>query len=598
STAMHPTGRHSLRRSAMPADPQNSGPIRLLLVCRSARDTILIKGMLAENPALRFDCRRVEDIAALEAMCSVRAPRIDAVLAWTEEPSADEEMALRRIVTGSPDIPLIMSTEFPTPELIGRWASMGIDNFVTRDSLRADTLVNAILFGIARSRRAALIGYDDLTGLPTRALWQDRLGHGLQRCRRNGALAAMMIVDIDDFKQINDTLGHEVGDAYLTEIAHRIRSTVRSRDTVARIGGDEFAVLLEDLTYPEAALRVARKIIKAAGEPIVLARASLKAAVSVGIALLSSDQPNLDEEWAHQACDMALQDAKKQGKNRLSVFTADMDRALLDSLQLDSDLLRAVENDAFVLYYQPMVEAGNGQLEGFEALLRWERSPGEILGPDHFLPALERLGLMDRVGASLFAQALIQLGDWRMRTRLPLTMHVNLSATQLIDQDFSDMLLDLIRRAGVPPAALTIELTETVAFRYGVLIEREFARLRRHGVRFAIDDFGTGYNSMTYLKQFRPDAVKIDRSFITTMIGSVVDTAIVRAQAVMAASLGIDAVAEGVETMAQLTALQGMAGVSVIQGYLIGRPMAAAELEAHYAPLRDRLPREPLRVLS
>lgn len=582
----------------MPADMPAPGPIRLLLVCRAARDTILIKGLLAENPDIRFDCRRIDDIAALEAMSSAQTPRFDAVLAWIEEPSPDEEMALRRIVTGSQNIPLVLSTEFPTPDLISRWAAMGIDNFVTRDSLRSETLVNAILFGIARARRAALIGYDDLTGLPTRALWQDRLGHGLQRCRRNGALAAVMLIDIDDFKQVNETLGHDVGDAYLTEIAHRIRSTVRSRDTVARIGGDQFAVLLEDLAYPEAALRVARKVIKAASEPIALARASLKASVSIGIALLSSEQSNLDEDWANQACDMALKDAKRQGKGRLSIFTADMDRALLDSLQLDSDLMRAVENDEFVLYYQPLVEAENGQLEGFEALLRWRRPSGEVVGPHHFLSALERLGLMDRVGETLFAQALMQLGDWRNRTRMPLTMHVNLSATQLIDQDFSDMLLDLIARAGVPPAALTIELTETVAFRYGVLIDREFARLRRHGVRFAIDDFGTGYNSMTYLKQFRPDAVKIDRSFIATMIGSVVDTAIVRAQAVMAASLGIDAVAEGVETMAQLTALQGMAGVSMIQGYLIGRPMSGAELEAHYAPLRDRLPRTPLRSLN
>lgn len=575
----------------MPASRQDRArPIRLIVVCAGAHEMLLIRHLLGESSHARFECRRVEDLAALDAAISERTLPIDAILAWIDQPSGEEEIVLRHIVSGAPHLPLLLSTEFPNGESAIRWAQYGVQDLIPRDGLHAETLANAVIFAIARSQRNLRAGHDELTGLPTRSVWHDRVSHALRRCRRNHALMAMMLIDIDDFKQVNDTLGHDIGDAYLIEIGHRVRSTVRARDTVARIGGDEFAVLLEDVPYPEAALRVARKIIRAAAEPVLLSRASLKAAVSIGIAILNPDQPNLDVDWAHQASDIALYDAKRLGKNRFSVFTADMDRALLSSLQLDSDLLRGLENDEFILHYQPMVEAGTGRLEGFEALVRWQRAPDDIVSPNEFIPALERLGLMDRISRTLFAKALDQLGTWRRLTTMPLSMHVNLSATQLIDQHFSDMLLGLIAHAGVPPSALTIELTETVAFRYGALIESEFARLRRHGVRFAIDDFGTGYNSMTYLKQFKPDVVKIDRSFIATMNESTVDAAIVRAQSVMAESLGIDAVAEGVETEDQLAALQLMAGVNVIQGYLTGRPMSAADLERDYGPLREMLP--------
>jgi diguanylate cyclase (GGDEF)-like protein len=583
----------------MPADRMlRDRPVKLVVMCHGAHEMLLIKGLLMAGTEVHFECQRVEDLAALDTIMSEHVAQADAMLVWIARPSADEEIALRHIVSAAPHVPLLLSTEFPSAESAVRWAAFGIQDLIPRDGLHPETLANAVIFAIARSQRSARAGHDELTGLPSRSVWQDRLLHALRRSRRNNSLMAMLLIDIDDFKQVNDALGHDIGDAYLIEIGHRICSTVRARDTVARVSGDEFAILLEDVPFAEAALRVARKIIRAAAEPVVLARASLKAAVSIGIAILDPDQPNLDADWAHQASDIALHDAKRLGKNRYSLFTADMDRAMLSSLQLDSDLLDGVENGEFVFHYQPIVGAATGHLEGFEALLRWERASGEILAPSEFLPALERLGLMDRISRTLFARALDQLGNWRTLTRAPLSMHVNLSATQLIDQHFSDMLLALIAHADVPPSALTIELTETAAFRYGALIEGEFARLRRHGVRFAIDDFGTGYNSMTYLKQFQPDVVKIDRSFITTMNESRVDAAIVRAQSVMAEALGIDAVAEGVETLEQLDALRMMRGVNFIQGYLTGRPMSAADLERDYIPLRDMLhDRHPQRMI-
>ncbi len=572
-----------------PAPIPSERPLRLLVVCQQAAELAQVRSLLASHPHIRFECRRIETIGLLETAVLNRPTHADAVLLWLDTVSDEEDPLLRRAVSALQDVPLILCCAAAGPEAALHWAIAGIDACLPRGDATPERLANTLLFGVARSRRALRAGHDELTGLPTRALWQDRLGHALRRCQRNRTLGAMMLIDIDDFKQVNDVMGHDVGDALLVEVAQRLLSQIRSRDTVARLGGDEFAVLLEDLTYPQAALRVARKIVKAAVEPVILARASLKITVSVGVAILSPDQDNIDGEWAHQASDIALYDAKQLGKNRFSLFTADMDRALLHSLELDSDLVRAVEGDEFILHYQPIVCAATGQLEGFEALLRWERLPGTIMTPDSFLPALERLGMMDRLGRRLFALALDQLGDWRTRTGLPLVRHVNLSATQMIDQDFCETLIDQMAEAGVPPSALTLELTETVAFRYGVLIEREFARLRRHGVRFAIDDFGTGYNSMTYLKQFRPDVVKIDRSFIATMDQSEVDAAIVRSQSVLASSLGIVVVAEGVETAAQLDALRDIGRVDMIQGYLTGRPMAAGNLEREFAPLCDAL---------
>jgi diguanylate cyclase (GGDEF)-like protein len=561
---------------------------RLIVMTRDPAELTQIRMKLAGRAEARFECRRLDSMDALEKAVSGRPSNADAILVWIDAPSEEEEIILRRIA-GSSLHPVILGSDVGDAGAVIRWAAAGIDFCLPRTGLTPEMLSNALLIGIARSHRAARIGYDELTGLPTRALWQDRLAHALRRCARNHTLGAMMLIDIDDFKQVNDMMGHDVGDALLVEIAQRLRSVVRSRDTVARFGGDEFAVLLEDLTYPEAALRVARKILRAIADPIALPRATLKCSVSIGIAILSADQPDIDSEWAHQASDIALYDAKQQGKNRFSLFTADMDRALLHSLELDSNLVEAVETDEFVLHYQPLVDVESGRLDGFEALLRWQRSSGEIVLPASFLPALERLGMMDRVGRLLFATAIRQIGLWRERTGMNLTMHVNLAATQIIDQQFSNMVLAEIESARIPGAAIIIELTETVAFRYGVLIEREFARLRRHGVRFAIDDFGTGYNSMTYLKQFRPDMVKIDRSFIATMDRSPVDAAIVRAQSVLAASLDIRVVAEGVETPGQLAALRAMGDVHMVQGFLTGRPMAAADLERDYAPLHDRL---------
>ena len=561
--------------------------VRVLVVDDNPSDALLARALLSESLNWRFEIIESRDFVDAERVIMQDRERFDAVLFGLRDTGAGAIRRLRHLTSALGPLPLILCHEFLDDAESHDLAAAGVQAILPKTMWSTETLSHTIAFAIGQARRMRAFGHDLLTGLPTRSVWLDRLNHALDRCRRTKVPFALMIVDLDDFKHVNDTLGHEVGDLLLKEVAVRLRHAVRQNDTVARLGGDEFAVLVEDLVYPEAALRVARKIIKDVCAPVVASRATLPVSASVGVAILSAQQRQLSVEWAHKAADTALYAAKGEGKKRFSVFTDDMDRALLASLKLDDDLVRAVQRNEFSLHYQPVVDVRSGAVAGFEALLRWERGPRSGISPGIFVPILERLGLMGRVGLSIMEEALAQLGRWRRQSGQDLFMHVNLSASQVIDADFSSAVLLAIDRAQVPADSLVIELTETVLFKHGDALTREFDRLRRKGVRIAIDDFGTGYNSLVYLKQFQPDVVKIDRGFIREMPESRVDGAIVRGQAELAKALGITLVAEGVETESQLQALAELGGVDMMQGFLTGRPMGVQDLESAYTPFMD-----------
>jgi diguanylate cyclase len=559
-------------------------PIRVLLVEDSSADVLLFRSALADQDPWSFEVGVCGGDEAIDVLRTTD-PRPDVVVVG-EMP--DASMALNRfrhLWSAADGCPLVLSLEFFHEDATEAMAAAGVQAIVPKSLWVSSLLPNTLALVAASSERRRIESRDLLTGLLMRGAWTDRVDHAIERCRRSHQPFAVLLVDVDDFKRVNDTMGHDSGDRYLREIATRLRSGLREQDTVARLGGDEFGLLLEDLAYPEAALKIAANLIDKVCEPIAIGRSMIPVSISIGIAILSADHRRLTYDWAHKAADTALYDAKRQGKNRYSLFTADMDRELLAEIQLDDDIAKAAKRDEFELQYQPIIDLRTGQLEGFEALLRWESGPSKI-SPSTFVPALERMGMMDRVGRVVFSQAIEQLARWRRLNGHDLSMHVNLSASQIIDTRLTDMVLDRLQEFDVPPHLLVIEFTESILVRHSMAIEHAFSRLRKAGVRLAIDDFGTGYNSFVNLKLLQPDVIKIDRGFIDGLQHSSVDAAIVRSQAVLAASLGITLVAEGVENERQLLALQHAGEVSMAQGFLLGRPMTAQAIETDFRPFR------------
>ena len=441
----------------------------------------------------------------------------------------------------------------------------------------------AILTDLSRLKRseaelARLAHYDPLTDLPNRLLVQSRLDHALDRAERDGASLAVMFLDIDRFKDVNDSLGHPVGDELLVAMARRMRSRLRESDTLARLGGDEFLVVLEDVQRPEDAADVAQALIRLQDSPITLPSGhEVYVGVSIGISLYPTDG-NTTTELIRQA-DAAMYQAKSHGRNTFRFYTATLTRAADQRLATEQRLRRALAADEFVLHYQPQIAADSGAVVGCEALVRWRNADGSLIPPGDFIPLAEETGIIVPLGQWVLETACVQAQAWREAGVGELLMAVNLSARQLLQHDLVERIDAVLRQTGLPPACLKLEFTESM-----IMNKREEGRalihaLKQLGVGLSIDDFGTGYSSLSYLKSFPIDEMKIDRSFVRDTPQNASDAAIVATIVAMARNLGLRVVAEGVETPAQLAFLQGL-GCNFCQGFLISRPLAAPEFAA------------------
>ncbi|MFK7916624.1 MAG: putative bifunctional diguanylate cyclase/phosphodiesterase [Ilumatobacter sp.] len=558
---------------------------QLLVVDVGNGDLAVLNNLLADDRTHTFELTSIDGDDAADLIRSTTVP-FDAILVGRRDVHSSATRLVKRLRSVADEQPILMCSEFFDDRSDAEMAAAGIDAMLPKTVWSAETLVNTIGFSIEVAKQRHQQRRDPLTGLPNRAVWSDRLHHAIERSRRSGLSYAVLAIDVDDFKSVNDALGHDGGDVYLKEIAARLRSTVRNEDTVARSGGDEFSVLIENLAHPELAVQVAEKLITEISTPITIERSIIPVTISVGVSVAGGTGRELSGEWVEKSADAALYRAKQGGKNRLTLFTDDLDAELLAAFELDEQVAHAVRHNDFTLHYQPIIDLGRGRLDGFEALLRWETGPGHGESPGKFVPILERLGLMDAVGRTVFTEAISQLGRWRRASGEALSMHVNLSASQIVDADLTTFLLDALEAQRVPPEALVIELTESMLFEHQVALDRAFAELRTAGIRFSIDDFGTGYNSLVNLKRFRPDQIKIDGEFIDQIADSPVDMAIVRAQAILAASLGMSIVAECVESDHQLLALRDVATTLLAQGYHFGRPMSTVEIEQSFHPFR------------
>ncbi len=424
-----------------------------------------------------------------------------------------------------------------------------------------------------------LANFDPLTNLPNRTLFGDRVGQAIRVAERTGEPLALMFLDLDRFKHVNDTLGHDYGDKLLIAVGQRLTQTVRVQDTVSRLGGDEFVLLLPN-TPAAGAMVVAKKLLASIGQPCQIGAHELSVTPSVGVAMFPGDGKDFDS--LSKSADVAMYRAKREGRNAFRFFTSEMQERSARHIQLEASLRHAVRRDELSLHYQPQIDLATGECFGVEALLRWKSPELGSISPGEFIPLAEETGLILPIGEWVLRTATRQMRAW-LDAGSPLRLvAVNISAVQLRQRDLPDLVESCLADAGLPPQYLELELTESAAFSNPEMAIAMLAQLRARGCKLSIDDFGTGYSSLSYLRRIEIDKLKIDQSFVRDLGKDPGDESLVNAIISMARSLKLKTIAEGVETVEQLEYLRDQ-GCNEVQGYYFSRPLAQADLEAWLA---------------
>jgi diguanylate cyclase (GGDEF)-like protein len=438
---------------------------------------------------------------------------------------------------------------------------------------------------------------DSVTGLATRPMFVNRVAHALTRAERENGQIAVLFLDLDHFKTINDSLGHAAGDQLIFAVARRLRARLRANTTIARLGGDEFAICLEDSTS-EQAKAVADRVLAELRRPLLIQDKELFVDGSIGIAM--SDHTGDGAEELLRNADTAMYEAKRLGRGRHAMFDAGMLRDVIDHLDLHADLQRAIIRDELVLHYQPIVALGTGEITGVEGLLRWNHPTRGMVQPAAFIPLAEETGLIVPIGRWVLNQACHQASRWHQAhpDRAPLTVTVNVSGRQLQQPDFVSDVADALRASHLQPSALVLEITESVLIQDSESMIDKLEQLKALGLRIAIDDFGTGYSSLSYLQRFPVDILKIDRSFVSPAGGPKSDTlALVRAIVQLSQTLQLRTVAEGVEDANQLAQMRRV-GCDSGQGFLFARPIDADGISSLLTDVGSLAPARAREVLA
>ncbi|MEN3373210.1 EAL domain-containing protein [Dechloromonas sp. ZS-1] len=434
----------------------------------------------------------------------------------------------------------------------------------------------------AEQRIRELADFDALTGLPNRRLLHDRFGQLLAAAQRDGEEIALIFLDLDHFKRVNDSLGHSVGDQLLCQLARRLETVVRRGDTLARLGGDEFILALPGIHGP-AAVDVARRLIDVCTHPFTVGGHDLAITPSLGISFFPQD--GLDFETLLRNADAAMYKAKELGRNTFQFYSAEMNKATLERLLMESSLRRALQQQEFRLHYQPLISLQSGLIVGAEALIRWQHPDLGMIFPDRFIHVAEENGLINPIGDWVLCTACRQAQAWQAAGLPPISVAVNVAPVQFRQAGFVDMVAGALASSGLQASALELEVTERTVMHDADIHLGTLSALSRMGVELALDDFGTGYSSLAYLKRFPVGKLKIDRSFIGDLDTNPDDQAIASTVVSMGRSLRMTVLAEGVETPGQLALLRRM-GCDMAQGYLFSRPVPADEMA-------DLLARQP-----
>ncbi len=478
--------------------------------------------------------------------------------------------------------PIVVLTGVGHVEIDDQVIHMGASDFLPKEELSSPLLERIIRHAVehkrSENRMELLIKQDALTGLGNRQIFEELLEHSLATAARHKSKLAVMFLDLDRFKEVNDTLGHPVGDLLLILVADRLRKLIRDSDFIARIGGDEFTILLDDIaSYDDAAL-VAEKLIHSLAQPSAINGNHLVISSSVGIAVYpeNGDTPIK----LMQKADMALYEAKRKGAGQFQFFTGNLQTQLEESIRIEKGLREALEKDQLELHLQPQWRLEDQQITGFEGLIRWRQEDGQLLSPGVFVPVAEKTGLILPVGRWVLAKACDILAKWEKAGHNNFSIAVNVSPMQLRTPDFVEGCNEELRASGIDPSRLELELTEDVFLdtseEQGATL-RDLKRLKSLGMNIAIDDFGTGYSSLRYLKDFPIDKIKIDKSFVSSaMSEELSEPAIAKAVVMIAQSLGLSVIAEGIETQAQMAALKER-GCIAGQGFLLSASLPEKE---------------------
>lgn len=427
-----------------------------------------------------------------------------------------------------------------------------------------------------------LAHYDHLTGVPNRVLLADRIAQACREAERKGSLVALLFIDVDRFKQVNDSLGHRVGDAVLRALVNRLKGAARKVDTVARIGGDEFMLLMEDLSSAQAADLVASRIVESMQQPMEIHGHSLIVTVSIGIALFPRDDADVSRLMAK--ADAAMYEAKSKGRNGFRIFDDGSASFNPERLSLENDLRLALERNELRLVFQPQVEISSQKVRGAEALLRWHHPVRGNISPLEFIPIAEETGLIVPLGRWVIRSAFAQMARWKSMSLPPIRMAINISAVQFHQDDFADELEMAIHEYQIDPSLVELELTESVLMHNVEDVLANLNRIKRLGIMLAIDDFGTGFSSLNYLRRFPIDRLKIDQSFVRGIAETPANASITKAIIALADSLSLDVVAEGIENASENEFLSGI-GCGEGQGYFFARPLSPEQLEACLLPV-------------
>ncbi len=551
------------------------------------RDVLLVEDSLIDAQLIRRLLRRVTSsyyrvthVSTLnDAVLSAEDLIPDVILADLNLPDSRGTDTIASLQTSYPDIPLVIVSAWEDEAISLRSVKAGAQDYLVKGHIDGANLHRVIRYAIERKRTALelvrLAHFDQLTSLPNRTLLRERVEHALARATRAGSGVATLILDMDRFKEINDMLGHEIGDKLLIEAARRIRASVRDQDTVARLGGDEFAVILEGVSEAKEVLPVIERIIRSLSEVTSIDGHEINSSTSVGIAMYPENGTNLSELL--RAADLAMYQAKSSGRGRYQFFANAMQEEAQSRHALERALRRAVEKREFELVYQPQLCLRTGTVIGVEALLRWMSPTRGLLTPYHFIAGLEEFGLINEVGEWVLQTACEQIRRWHAMDLEPMRIAVNVSAQQFEDPMLIDKVRHALRETKLPPELLELELTESCLMSDPAQAGALLREIRDIGVRIAIDDFGTGYSSLTYLHEFPLSALKIDKNFVQSVGSNDRGGPISKMIIGLGQNLGLDVVAEGVETELQLQYMREH-GCDVAQGYFYARPESPEEL--------------------
>ena len=558
---------------------------RVLLIEDNPGDARLVTAMLdgTDGEHLEVTCvRRLADAAAhLDDLAD------GCVLVDLGLPDADGLESVDRLLSQAPDLPIIVLTGHDDIGLAVAALQRGAQDYLIKGRVDGLLLARAVRYAVERKHAETALAHqalhDPLTGLPNRLLFVDRLTQALARSARSRRSVAVLFVDLDRFKVVNDSLGHAAGDRALMCLAERLTSALRPGDTVARFGGDEFTVLCDELDNDDEAGTMAERIASVVATPIDLNGAEMVLSASIGIAL-GDGGPSAPAETLIRNADAAMYRAKERGRSGWVLFNDEIHRRAVERLDTEVALRRALETGGLRVHYQPIVHSDTGELAGFEALVRWQHPTRGLLMPHAFIDLAEETGLIEPLDAWVLDEAcrqarrLLDIGPADSH----LTMTVNVTGRELARPDFPLAVANTLQRNGLPSRHLCLEMTESTLVDDADTTHQTLAELRDLGVHLAVDDFGSGYSTLGNLKRFPVDVIKIDRSFVVGLGRDQRDMAITMATVRLAKALGLTTIAEGVEEIEQLEVLR-MFGCDMVQGYGIARPLPAEEAERRWA---------------